>query len=114
MRLRREMHNRVCCVFNEQVLYQLQVTNIAMHKAISRLSRHRLQIGPIARIRQRIEDHDTIIRLLRCPVANKIGADKTSAAGNEQATHRRPRHSGTHLPRLFWTGAAPAHPLTAS
>ncbi len=51
MRLGREVNDGVRLFFRQQRIHQLAVADIAMHEAVARISRDRLEVGQVAGIR---------------------------------------------------------------
>ena len=87
MGLRGKIHHRVKLPGAEQLLHQLPVTDIALHKVVTGVLFHRRQILQIAGIGQRIQIHKLDITAFPQDVLNKIGADKPGAAGHKYIFH---------------------------
>lgn len=64
------------------------VTDIPIHKLKHTRTFQLRNIGAVARIRQRVQENDYIIRICRLPIARKIGADKSGPTYDQQPVDR--------------------------
>ncbi len=80
----REMHHEIEVVAAKQRLNQPRVADVAMNELEPFISLYCIEIGSIARISERIEHDDQIIRMQPAPIQNEIGADETCAAGDQK------------------------------
>ncbi len=72
------------------------------------------EVRPVAGVGQRVDHHNTIVRILACPVDDKIGANETCSTGDQQTTHKSPHPSGSRHVYPFQTAAVSARRATAS
>ena len=84
MRFGREVHDGIGLFVGDQAVHQSRVTDIALHKAIVRKVRDRLEVLQITSVRELIEIDDS--RRLRRSLhqADERRADESCAAGNQQ------------------------------
>ena len=72
MRFSREVHQRIDSLFAQQGFDQRGIANIAFHKTQFRTISHTIEVGQIARIRECIQHHQAITRMLQQPVMHKV------------------------------------------
>src|SRR5215472_15958404 len=83
----REMHHEIEVVTAKQGLNQPGVAYIAVHELELSVFLHGVEIGPVARIGERVEHDDRVVWMQPTPVQNEIGTDETRAAGNQKLCH---------------------------
>ena len=84
MALRRKVHDNIRLLFLKQIKDKLPVCDVAPDKLIIRLSlqrRHRLQV---ARVGQKIQIDELILRIFIHHIVHEVAADKSGAAGYDK------------------------------
>jgi hypothetical protein len=77
------MHHSVNLVVSQQLCHESGVTDIALDKAVARIPLKRGQVFQIAGVGKAIKVENRAVRIVGHERMNKIGADKTGPAGNE-------------------------------
>jgi hypothetical protein len=81
----REMHHEIEVVATKQRLNQPGIADIAMNELEPFISLYCIEIGSIARISERIEHDNQIVRMQPTPIKSEVGADETRAAGDQES-----------------------------
>ena len=82
-----EMHHKVEGVKVKQRLDQRSVADVAMDELEMLRTPHGVEIGAISRVSERIEHDDQIVWMPLSPIVDKIGADETRAASDQELRH---------------------------
>jgi len=96
MRLGRKVDHRTRLVLSQQLFNQRPIANIATHKNVPCIATQRLERIQIARVGELVEVNHRLIAL-RQPVQNKIAADKTGCASDQN--HFMSFHNSKTTPR---------------
>jgi len=83
VRLGRKMHDRVNVFLTQECLNHVPIDDVAFHESIIIVAGHGLQAGKIARVRERIENDESILRVPGRPLLHEIRANESGAAGDE-------------------------------
>ena len=78
-----KVHHNVRMLFFKQLIYSFAVADIGLHKAEIRVIHDRRQRRQVACVGQLIETDNAVIRVFFQHVKNKIGTNKSGAAGND-------------------------------
>ena len=89
--LRRKVNHRPRTVALEQIVHQIAVANISLHKLMPRVFRQAGQVPQIPRISELVEVDDWSA-FLRPPLQDEVGANESSSAGDQDRAFH-----GTHL-----------------
>ena len=82
MAFRGEIHHHVGMLFLKQLIHALTVADIQLYEPEIGVTHHRLQSGQVARVGQLVQANDSVIRVFFQHMENKIGPDKSGAAGH--------------------------------
>ena len=85
-----KVHHNVRMLFFKQLIYSFAVADIGLHKAEIRVIHDRRQRRQVARVGQLIEADNAVIRVFSQHVKNKIGTNKSGAAGNDDRHNLTP------------------------
>ena len=84
MALGREMDDRVDAVIGDQGGDARRILDVAFDEMDAVQA---LQIGAIARISERVEHDDPVLRMGLSPEADEVRADEAGASGHEKISH---------------------------
>ncbi len=92
MALGREVDDRARAMLRQQRIDERAVADVAVLEHVARVALQRLEVGQIARVRERVEVDDVLVVVLE-PVEDEIATDEAGAAGDQNhVAPSRPPH----------------------
>ena len=83
MGFRCKVHDHIRMLFFEQTVDRFTVTDVRLHETEIRIVHYRCQRRQIACISQLVNTDDPVFRVILQHVKNKIGSNKSGAAGHD-------------------------------
>jgi len=78
-----EVYHHVRVLFLEEAVHRLPVADVAFHEAESGAVHHRGEVGQVRGVGEFVQAQDSEVFVDFHHIENKVGADKSGAAGNE-------------------------------
>ena len=78
-----EVYHHVRVLFFEEAVHRLPVTDVALHEAEPGAVHHRGEVGQVRSVGEFVQAQDPEVFVGFHHIENKVGADKSGAAGNE-------------------------------
>src|ERR1700681_650136 len=88
MRFCSEMDDRIDPLALDDVVHGRAVSDIALSERAPLVVREWLEIRQIAGVRERVESHDHVARMMLGPEMDEVGADESGRARYQHPTHR--------------------------